>query len=53
MMEDHQLIAFQGHSGVRPAIIISKLDLEDIRSKDFHNCTDLAAAQAVLWRILY
>jgi len=53
MMEDHQLIAPQGCRGVRPAIIISKLDLEDIRSKDFHNRTDLAAAQSMLRRILY
>ena len=53
MVEHDQLVAPQGCRGVRPALIISKLDLEDVRPEDCHNRADLAAAQAVLWHILH
>ena len=52
VVKHHELRRFQREQRVRPAVVVTEFDFEDVRGEQLHNGADLTAHQATFWQLV-
>lgn len=50
-MQEDQLVGFESKAGITTSLIIAELNLEDVRSKNLHDSSDLPTSEMMLGQI--